>query len=98
MTHPISKHATGTERLETRISSDKKNLLKSAAELSGRTLTDFVVDSACKAAVQIIQEYRQLHLSLADRDVFIQALLNPPDPSANLLKAAKKYKKDVASE
>ena len=99
MSQPISKkHSSDTERLEARISSDKKRLLKNAAELSGRTLTDFVVHSAYEAAVRVIQEYQQLHLSTNDRDIFIQALLNPPAPSANLLKAAKKYKKDIVSK
>lgn len=86
------------ERLEARISSNKKNLLKNAADLSGRTLTDFVIDAAYEAAVRIIQEYQQLHLSIADRDVFIEALLNPPKPSNRLLKAAKAYKKDIISK
>jgi len=95
MSQPMSKHTPDTERLEARISSDKKRLLKNAADLSGRTLTDFVVHSAYEAAVRVIQEYQQLHLSTNDREIFIQALLNPPAPSANLLNAAKKYKKDI---
>lgn len=99
MSQPMPKqHSSDTERLEARISSDKKRLLKNAAELSGRTLTDFVVHSAYEAAVRVIQEYQQLHLSTNDRDIFIQALLNPPAPSANLLKAEKKYKKDIVSK
>jgi len=92
------QHIIHPERLEARISSDKKKLLKNAAELSGRTLTDFVVHSAYEAAVRIIHEYQQLHLSVNDREIFIHALLNPPMPSANLLKAAKKYKKDIISK
>lgn len=98
MSQPMPKqHPSDTERLEARISSDKKKLLKNAAELSGRTLTDFVVHSAYEAAVRVIQEYQQLHLSINDREIFIQALLHPPTPSVNLLKAVKKYKKDVVS-
>ena len=98
MSKPAARHSQEIERFEARLNADKKKLLKSAADLSGRTLTDFVVNSACEAAVRIIQEYQQLHLSVTDRDIFIKALLNPPKPSNNLLKAAKIYKKDVASE
>ncbi len=97
MAHPAVKNSD-IERFEARISADKKGLLKNAAELSGRTLTDFVINSAYEAAVRVIQEYQQLHLSVKDRDIFIQALLNPPSPSDKLLKAAKKYKKDVISK
>lgn len=95
MAHPATNRF---ERLEARISSDKKSLLKNAADLSGRTLTEFVINSACEAAVRIIQEYQQLHLSVKDRAVFVQALLNAPNPSDRLLQAAKKYKKDVVSK
>ena len=94
---PVKK-SSGTERLEARIGADKKSLLKNAAELSGRTLTDFVVNSAYEAAVRVIQEFQQLRLSVKDRDVFIQAILSPPNPSDKLLKAAQKYKKDVISK
>lgn len=87
-----------TERLEARISSDKKKLLKNAAELSGRTLTDFVVSSAYEAAIRVVQEYQQLHLSVADREVFIHALLNPLKASNKLLKAAQAYKRNVESK
>jgi uncharacterized protein (DUF1778 family) len=98
MARPATKHGSDIERLEARISADKKSLLKSAADLSGRTLTEFVINSAYEAAVRVIQEYQQLHLSVNDRDIFIQALLNPPKPSDNVLKAAKVYKKGVISK
>ena len=39
------------ERLEARISAEQKGLLQRAADLQGRTLTDFVVQSAHDAAV-----------------------------------------------
>ena len=98
MAYPATKSSSGMERLEARITADKKSVLKNAADLSGRTLTDFVIHSAYEAAKQVIEEHQQLHLSVADRDVFIQALLNPPKPTDKLLKAVKKYKKDVVSK
>ena len=98
MAHPATKSSSGIERLEARITSDKKSVLKNAADLSGRTLTDFVIHAAYEAAKRVIEEHQQLHLSVADRDIFIHALLNPPKPTDKLLKAAKKYKKDVVSK
>jgi len=86
------------ERIEARISVDTKELLKSAAQLSGRTLTDFVINSAAEAAKRVIHEHQQIHLSIKDRDLFIQLLLNPPKPSKRLLTAVKTYKKDVISK
>lgn len=55
---PAIKHSQDAERLEARMSADKKNLLRNAAELYGRTLTDFVINSAYEAAVRVIQEYQ----------------------------------------
>jgi uncharacterized protein (DUF1778 family) len=98
MGQPAIKNSQDTERLEARISADKKKLLRNAAELSGRTLTDFVINSAYEAAIRVIQEYQQLHLTAIDRDVFIQALLAPPKASNNLLKAVDHYKQDVESK
>lgn len=98
MANPATKKSSGVERLEARISADKKSVLKNAADLSGRSLTDFVINSAYEAAIDVIQKYQQLHLSVEDRELFIDALLNPPMPNAKLIKAAKCYKKDVVSK
>lgn len=86
------------ERLEARISSTKKGLLKHAADLSNQSLTDFIVNAAYEAAVRMIKEHELLRLFSKDKEVFIQALLKPPTPSTRLLKAFKKYQKDVISK
>ncbi len=98
MSHPATKHTSTIERLEARITSDKKSILKNAADLSGRTLTDFVINSAYEAAIRVIQEHQQLHLTVKDQNIFVQALLQPKNPSDKLQKAVKKYKKDVISK
>jgi len=94
----LSKHAKDVERLEARISSAKKSVLKNAAALSGISLTDFVINAAYEAAKRVVKEYEQLNLTEVDRQIFIQALLNSPNPSENLIKAAQRYKKDVQSK
>ncbi len=96
MRHASIRQHQEAERLEARISADKKNILRNAAELSGRTLTDFVVHSAYEAAVRVIQEYQQLHLTTIDRNIFIQALFTPPKATNSLLNAVERYKKNVA--
>lgn len=96
-THP-AKHKPSFERLEARISYENKSVLKYAADLVGRSLTDFVINSAYEAATRIIREHEQIKLTMKDRDVFIQALENTSAPSSALVAAAKKYKKDVISK
>lgn len=87
------KHKPPFERLEARISHEKKIFLKHAADLVGCSLTDFVVNSAYDAATRIIKEHEQIRLSIKDRDAFIHALQNTPAPSKKLIAAVKKYNK-----
>jgi uncharacterized protein (DUF1778 family) len=79
------------ERLEARISRDQKELLQRAADLQGRTLTDFVVSSAQEAAVRTIEQMQIIKLSLEDSRAFAEALLNPRKPSERLRAAARRY-------
>lgn len=65
-------------RLEARISTELHALLKRAAELQGRTMTDFVVAAVQDAARQAIEQAEIIRLSLIDQESFAQALLAPP--------------------
>jgi len=80
-----------SERLEARITVAQKRLLQRAAELEGRSLTDFLVASAQEAAKRTIQEHETMKLNEEDREIFISAVLNPPQPSAKLVEAARRY-------
>ena len=79
--------AAATARLEARISSELHAQLKRAAELQGRTLTDFVVAAVQDAAQRAIEQAEVVRLSLADQDCFAQALLSPPEPAPALKRA-----------
>jgi uncharacterized protein (DUF1778 family) len=97
---PLSttNHKQDSERLEARISIEKKSFLKHAADLVGRSLTDFVINSAYEAATRVIKEHEQIKLSINDSETFIKALQNAPAPSKALVTAAKKYKKEIVSK
>ena len=81
------------ERLEARVSAEKKAILQHAAELSGRTLSEFVVESAQAAAVLLIQEHENIRLSQSEQIAFVTALLNPAAPNERLSKAAENYRR-----
>jgi uncharacterized protein (DUF1778 family) len=81
------------ERFEARITRQQKKLLQRAADLEGRTLTDFVVKSAQDAAQRAIEAHTVLELSARDQQTFVQALLRPPSPSKRLTRAARRYKR-----
>lgn len=82
-----------SERLEARISKAQKGLFVRAAELQGRSLTDFLVTSAQEAALETVRTHNAVHLSERDREAFVSALLTPPTPSKTLQQAAKRYRK-----
>lgn len=82
-----------TARLEARISFDLHATLKRAAELQGRTMTDFVVSAVTDAAQRAIEQAEIIRLSLKDQECFAQALLSPPEPTPALQRAfARRHK------
>lgn len=62
-------------------------LLKRAAELQGRTMTDFVVATAVAEARRVVAEHDVVRLSLEDQREVAAALLNPPEPTDALRRA-----------
>ena len=81
------------ERFEARIRPEEKHSLERAAELSGRSLTDFVMGAAQAAALETIQRYEGMVLTDArDREAFVAAMLAPPKASARLRAAAARYR------
>jgi uncharacterized protein (DUF1778 family) len=90
--------ASSTARLEARISNELHAMLKRAAELQGRTMTDFVVFAVQEAAQRAIEEAEVIRLSLADQECFAQALLSPPELAPALERAFERRRKLVATE
>ena len=77
----------GKARLEARITRNVHAQIKRAAEIQGRTVTDFVVYAALEAAAKAIEENSVIQLSLEGQKAFAEALLNPPEPNAALRRA-----------
>ncbi|PSB05275.1 DUF1778 domain-containing protein [Merismopedia glauca] len=68
-----------SERLEARLTFEQKELLQWAADLEGRSLTDFVVSHAQSAALRTIENRTIIKLDREDSIAFVESLLNPPD-------------------
>ena len=81
-----------TARIEARIAPDALAIVKRAAELQGRSVSDFVVAAAQEAASRAIEENQIIRLSVEDQRAFAEAILNPPAPSKGLLRAAEAYR------
>ncbi|MFV1967077.1 MAG: DUF1778 domain-containing protein [Pirellulaceae bacterium] len=78
-----------TARLEARLPVAVHSLLKEAADLQGRSLSDFVVASAREAAERTLALRSEIKLSLSEQKRFAAALLKPPPTAPALRKAMK---------
>lgn len=84
--------AENTARLEARLPADVHALLKRAADLQGRSLTDFVVSAAREAAVRAIQEDGIVRLAVEDQARFVEAMMEPPAIAPALKRATERHR------
>ena len=90
--------AISTARLEARISTELHSTLKRAAEIQGRTMTDFVISAVQEAAQRAIEQSGVIKMSLADQECFALALISPPKPTPALKRAFARRKKLLSAE
>jgi uncharacterized protein (DUF1778 family) len=83
---------TKRDRLEARISPEQKMLFQRAAALHGQSLSDYVVSTVQKAAEEALRDHEIMTLSARDSRIFVEALLNPPEPNDALRAAFMDYK------
>lgn len=89
---PRQSSAAKAYRFDARLNEDQKTLIQRAADLEGRTMTDFVLHSAEEAAERTIQQRTMLILSARESEKFVDALFHPREPGSVLRKAAQNYK------
>lgn len=78
---------TRSERIEARIKPDTLVLVRRAAEMQGRSVSEFVVAAAERAAREAMEDANTIRLSVEDQRRFVELLLDPPVPAAALLRA-----------
>ncbi len=82
-------------RFDARLNETQRVLIQRAADLEGRTMTDFVLHSAQAAAERTIEERSMLILSARASETFVDMILNPPEPGRVLRSAARQYKNRI---
>ena len=83
---------TVNDRIDVRISTEQKELIKYASELRGfKSVSEFVVFCINTEAVKIINDHGTMLKTLEDKKIFLNALLNPPAPNEYLKKAQQRY-------
>jgi uncharacterized protein (DUF1778 family) len=83
----MPKEPSRTARIEARIAPEALLIVKRAAEIQGRSVSDFVVAAAQEAARRTIEETHLIRLSVEDQARFADLLLNPPGPAPALKRA-----------
>ena len=74
-----------------RATPQEKALIAHAAALRGRTMTDFIMDAAQKAAREVVAEETVIHLSAENQRRLAAALLDPAPANAVLQDAFRAY-------
>lgn len=87
-----------TARIEARIAPDALATVRRAAEIQGRSISDFVVAAAQAEAERTIETTQIIRLSVEDQRAFADAIINPPPPNDALKRAATAYRNLVKSE
>lgn len=87
----MPREATRNARLEARVSPEVLVVLRRAAELQGRSISDFVVTAAQDAAHRAIEETSIIRLSVEDQQRFTEALLHPEPLTPAMERAVARY-------
>jgi uncharacterized protein (DUF1778 family) len=82
-----SQEQNRTARLEARIAPEALAVVRRAAEIQGRSVSEFVVAAARDAANRAIQEAEIVSLSLEGQQELAALLFDPPEPVPALRKA-----------
>ena len=78
---------TRSARIEARLAPDVLATVKRAAEIQGRSVSDFVVSAARDAANKTIEQTEIIRLSVAGQRAFAEAIVNPSAPTEGLKRA-----------
>ncbi|HMN82296.1 MAG TPA: DUF1778 domain-containing protein [Burkholderiaceae bacterium] len=91
----MSAKSDQVSRLEARCPTSVYMTVKRAAELQGRSISDFVVAAAHEAARAAIEEEGITRLAAEDSQRFAEALLAPPQPDEALKRAVRLHREQV---
>ena len=76
-----------SHRLEARITPSALAVVKRAAAIEGRSVSDFVVAAAQAAAARTIEQTQVIQLAAEEQRRFVDLLLDPPAPAPALDRA-----------
>ena len=81
------------DRIGARVPREVYETLCRAAELTGSTVNQFLVQAALKEAQEVIERQEVIRLSPRDWNWLLDLMDSPPKPNARLKAALKRYQK-----
>jgi uncharacterized protein (DUF1778 family) len=85
---PMPRREFKRERIELRVAGSAKQLIQRAMAVSGLTAGDL----AYEGARHVLEQHERLVLVGADREAFLNAVRNPPEPTKRLVNALKRHR------
>ena len=82
----------GRARISTRVSEEGHAHMKEAAELTGATVSQFMLQAALKEAARVIEHAGVIMPSARDARMILDSLDHPSPPPAKLRAALKRYR------
>jgi uncharacterized protein (DUF1778 family) len=91
-----TQQAEAKARFDARLTVVQKRVIEEAARIKGfKSVSEFVIQTTMDAATIIIERHHAILVSENDKEIFFKALLNPPKPNDDLMRAAELYKDEV---
>jgi uncharacterized protein (DUF1778 family) len=81
---PARRQARAEATINLRVSVATRDLIDSAAAASGKSRTEFVLDSARQHAIDVLLDQKLFRLDESAMQAFLAVLDNPPEPNARL--------------
>jgi len=85
--------AKRTQRIEARISPAALSTVRRAAEIQGRSISDFVVAAAQEVAERTVERTHNIQVTLADFERIMNVLSKPPKLTPGWKRAVKARRK-----
>ena len=85
-----------TTRFEMRMSPYVRKVVERAAEIQGRSMSDFIAAAAEQAAEKAIREAHIIELTIDEQRAFAEGLLNPPKLGAAWKRARESHRRLIS--
>lgn len=98
MRGPVKRPPAKSARLDTRVTPDLLDQIRRAAEIQGRSVSDYVAATLQAAVQRDITEIEVIRLSREASEKFAAALIDPPPANAAMKRAIAHHRRLVETK